>query len=255
MDAPTEQSRPTPPPKWQRATQLIQQLDGEIRDYLGRSASIETTSVLGQGVLRVLEGPPESLSLLLGDALQNLHSALDHEVHRQAAEHMGATWPGLSRCSFPTYDDAGEYAKHRQRLIGGLKPQVQSAIDCFQVCHPDAEGAASKLLLLNTLSRIDRHRLLHLTALRLEDVSLRPRVPGQRDARSPLPPPPDDGALYVDVSMALGVRFVDGPAAGENIIHTLNDLILAVAATIETLRVVELRPDPAADSRGQNDRL
>jgi hypothetical protein len=50
--------------------------------------------------------------------------------------------------------------------------------------------------------------------------------------------------VYVDVRMTLGVRFLDGPAAGENIVHTLNDLTLAVAATIEKLRVVELRPDP-----------
>lgn len=43
--------------------------------------------------------------------------------------------------------------------------------------------------------------------------------------------------------MTLAVRFVDGPAARENIIHTLNDLTIAVGATIEKLRIVELRPD------------
>jgi hypothetical protein len=43
--------------------------------------------------------------------------------------------------------------------------------------------------------------------------------------------------------MSMGVRFLDGLAIGENIIHTLNDRTAAVAATIEKLRVVELRPD------------
>jgi hypothetical protein len=245
VDAVTNGTAPTPPPKWLRATQLINQLDGEIRAYLNRNA-VPDTSVSGQVGFRILEGPPESLSLLLGDALQNLHSALDHEVHRQAAAHMGADWSGLERCAFPTFDDPREYEQQRKRRIGGLRTQVQTAIDRFQVCDPDPEPAAAKLRLLNALSRTDRHRLLHLTALRLEGVSLRPRQPGKPDERSPLPPPPDDGAVYVDVSMALGVRFLDGPAAGENIIHTLNDLTVAVAATIEKLRVVELRPDPTS---------
>jgi hypothetical protein len=227
---------PTPPPKWLRATQLINELDGEIRAYLTRSAVPETT--MGQVRLRILESPPESLSLLLGDALQNLHSALDHEVHRQAAAQKGATWSGLERCAFPTFDDPREYAAQRERLIGGLRPEVQGAIDRFQSCDTDPEPAAAKLRLLNQLSRIDRHRLLHVTALRLENVGLRARAPGRQDPESPLDPPPDDGTSYVDVRMTLGVRFADGPAAGENIIHTLNDLTLAVAATIEKLRVV-----------------
>lgn len=132
----------------------------------------------------------------------------------------------------------GEYAAQRERLIGGLRPEVQGAIDRFQSCDTDPEPAAAKLRLLNQLSRIDRHRLLHVTALRLENVGLRARAPGRQDPESPLDPPPDDGTSYVDVRMTLGVRFADGPAAGENIIHTLNDLTLAVAATIEKLRVV-----------------
>jgi hypothetical protein len=37
-----------------------------------------------------------------------------------------------------------------------------------------------------------------------------------------------------------------GTAAGENIVYTLNDLTIAVPATIENLRVVELRPDSTA---------
>jgi hypothetical protein len=39
----------------------------------------------------------------------------------------------------------------------------------------------------------------------------------------------------------------DAPLMPENIVHTLSDLTLAVAATIEKLRVVELRPDTGAD--------
>jgi hypothetical protein len=58
------------------------------------------TPVRWRVVLRILESPPESLSLLLGDALQNLHSALDHEVHRQSVARMAAPshrpWPGKS---------------------------------------------------------------------------------------------------------------------------------------------------------------
>jgi hypothetical protein len=195
--------------------------------------------------VRVLEAPPESLSLLLGEVLQNLHSALDHEMYRQAAAHAGSAWPGLERCGFPTFDDPKDYSRQRKRLIGGLKPEVQTAIDHFQACDSNPEPAAIKLRLLNDLSRIDRHRLLHLTVLSLEDLGLRQRAPGRPDEESPLPPPQDDGAIYLDVRMTLAVRFADGPAAGENIIHTLNDLTLAVAATIEKLRVVELRPEPA----------
>jgi hypothetical protein len=241
-DKTTSPSAPTPPPKWVRATQLINQLDGEIRAHLGRNAVPDTNASTGRVGLRILEGPPESLSLLLGDALQNLHSALDHEVYRQATAHMGAGWAGLERCAFPTFDDPGDYAAQRKRLIGGLRSEVQTAIDRFQVCDSDPEPAAAKIRLLNELSRIDRHRLLHLTTLNLEEVDLRGRAPGQQDAQSPLPPPPDDGFIYVDVRMTLAVRFVDGPAAGQNIIHTLNDLTRAVAATVEKLRIVELRP-------------
>jgi hypothetical protein len=198
--------------------------------------------------VRVLEAPPESLSLLLGEVLHNLRSALDHEVYRQAAAQKGAAWPGLERCAFPTFDDPQEYSQQRKRLIGGLKPEVQTAIDRFQSCDSNPEPAAIKLRLLNDLSRIDRHRLLHLTVLSLEELGLRQRAPGQPDEESPLPPPPDDGAIYLDVRMTLAARFADGPAVGENIIHVLNDLTIAVAATIEKLRVIELRPDPAAQT-------
>lgn len=109
---------PTPPPKWVRATRLIDQLDGEIRGYLDRAAVPDSTTE-GQVVLRILESPPESLSLLLGDALQNLHSALDHEVHRQSVARMAAPShrpsPGGRRSQAARADRRG-------RTVAGASP-------------------------------------------------------------------------------------------------------------------------------------
>lgn len=72
---------------------------------------------------------PIKWSLIIGDCVQNLRSALDHITCRLELDHSGKVG---TRTEFPIYDRCKPYKDARAGKIGGLSPDAQTVIDGLQ---------------------------------------------------------------------------------------------------------------------------
>jgi hypothetical protein len=107
---------------------------------------------------------PAALSVLIGDCLQDLRSALDHEVYRQAVQLKGPRWPGLEKSQFPIHTDAKSFPSVKANALAGLRREVISVIESLQPFVAPTDFDVQTLQLLNLTARVDRHRLLHVAA-------------------------------------------------------------------------------------------
>lgn len=107
----------------------------------------------------LLESPiPPGLSLLFGEWLYNLRSALDYVVWA-AAVHTSRKFPppGESALQYPIYDDASAWKRNLYRLAP-LAEHHREMLLTMQPFNSDPDG--NYLGWLNRLARIDRHRTL-----------------------------------------------------------------------------------------------
>lgn len=116
---------------------------------------------------------PEAWGLLIGDALHNYRSALDHGWWQLACHHLQRipTEDEAKQIQFPILRiggtwDSGNYRRWVGRdattFVGKLQPDKRGyAVD---VIHP--------LVALNRLSNIDKHRNIHPTVERLRTLRL-----------------------------------------------------------------------------------
>ena len=96
---------------------------------------------------------PPDIPLILGDALQNLRSTLDHLVWK-IVERAGGT-PG-THTGFPIFDDAKGYDALAPGKVEGAG---QYAIEAINRLNPYKAGN-HYLWMLHRLNNIDKHRLL-----------------------------------------------------------------------------------------------
>jgi hypothetical protein len=99
--------------------------------------------------------PPAALSLIIGDALFNLRSALDHLAQQFYLLGTGST-ASARRPAFPIYESVKEYADESPRKVKGMR---QDAVDFITAAKP-YKGGNDALWRLNELNNIDKHRLL-----------------------------------------------------------------------------------------------
>ena len=106
--------------------------------------------------------PPIELSVVVGDFLHNLRSALDSLVcglvRRMAPS---------STCSgrqFPIFTDPDKYLAARNQMLRGVSPEARTIVDALQPhMRPEGTRALDPLWILNTLNNHDKHRTTHLT--------------------------------------------------------------------------------------------
>lgn len=96
---------------------------------------------------------PVEFSLILGDALFNLRSSLDHAVCR-IIESSGKT-PDTHAC-FPIFETPEKFEAGLARCVNGMR---QNAVDAIRRIQPYKAGNKA-LWVLNRLNVIDKHRLL-----------------------------------------------------------------------------------------------
>jgi hypothetical protein len=119
----------------------------------------------GSGTLALTFPPaPTTISVIIGDCLQDLRSALDHEIYRQSQQLNGPQWPGLAQTQFPIHADSKTFRIVRQNVLAGLPPEVVHVVESLQPYAAPLDPAAPTLELLHLAARIDRHRLLHVAA-------------------------------------------------------------------------------------------
>lgn len=138
-------------------------------------ATFEHNAASGEQIVRIQISdvqPPLEWSILLGEVLHNLRSALDHVVWQLILHDGGQPRPKVS--GFPVYTDEPSYRRSGrgggQQMIDGIKGPGRSIIDGAQ---PFAEGQRAKLTalyMLNELWNIDKHRTLHLMRM-MSDVA------------------------------------------------------------------------------------
>lgn len=110
---------------------------------------------------------PISVSTILGDALQNLRSALDHLAYQLFLAGTGGTQEGF-HIYFPIFDSAADYAKGAARKIRGLRAEAIRAIDEIKPYR----GGNGALWRLHKLNNADKHRLLLTVGARYESMNI-----------------------------------------------------------------------------------
>lgn len=124
----------------------------------------------------LLESPiPPELSVLFGEWLYNLRSALDYVVWA-AAVHTSRKYPptGESALQYPIYDDASSWKRNLYRLAP-LAEHHREMLLTMQPFNSDPDG--NYLGWLNRLARIDRHRTLAVSTARVAEAEPAVAVP------------------------------------------------------------------------------
>jgi hypothetical protein len=96
---------------------------------------------------------PVGIGLIVGDALHNLRSTLDHLAWQLVLEAGSAP---TSSTSFPIFDDAAKYGRGALSKLAGMR---QSAIDAIAAIKP-YKGGNDTLWRLHRLNNVDKHRLV-----------------------------------------------------------------------------------------------
>lgn len=178
-----------PDSAWQiklaRAEEHIDDLAGQIGVFV-RSGTYQVEAEQGADPLetvyrlRMSQPIPRRFSAVVGDALNNMRSALDCAIYGLACRNMGRelTPAEEAACQFPIYGVSAELdAFFRRRYIPELLGPNEDAIRAVQPgalhdylaaqggtgLHPrEEEVAYDSLTLLSRLTKIDKHRRLHV---------------------------------------------------------------------------------------------
>jgi hypothetical protein len=117
---------------------------------------------------QVLRKPPSHLSLIIGDCLHNLRSALDNLAFELALEHtQGPMSKEIEEASaFPIQHLQTKKSNKRFKdMTEGIDPKAKQAIADLQPYNRGAKFASDSLWQLNELSRRDKHRLPPVASL------------------------------------------------------------------------------------------
>ena len=223
---------------------VVEEVKYDARDLLGAAAIAHIFRV------HVHRERPE-WGLLIGDCVHNLRSSLDHLVWQLAGGR------GNTKTEFPIARDSKWYESNAPKKFPHVGPDARKIIKSFQPCYRrpnDPEG--DPLWVLNDLANIDKHRLLHTTAVayiphygglppdKPSDVILgvqfpmgrRPFHDGAEIARYNITresgePPPD---MKVEVEFAFDITFdPKGPARGAPLLPGIQGLRNAVFDVLE----------------------
>lgn len=105
----------------------------------------------------------EDISLIAGDCIHNLRSALDHLVYAIAVhESSQDPPPDARRLAFPITCKPSEFADARRR-IKSLSDSVRAAIEAVQPYNRPHPEFPPLLGLLGEFDDLDKHRLLQVT--------------------------------------------------------------------------------------------
>lgn len=160
----------------------INRLENEVREFFdGRSyvavAEYDPKTIWHVARLKINKSTPdERWSLVVGDAVQNLRSALDHAVYRLAIASSKSDPPPDERSiEFPIFKEEkgqGGFLARGRPKIAGIDPKAAAVIEGLQ---PFKAGnyAEDPLWLLQELNIVDKHRRIHVTAAMAKVASLR----------------------------------------------------------------------------------
>jgi hypothetical protein len=145
--------------KTERAYQHVTNLHARLKAFLDTSPYqiiIDDDSETGDRVFRVrkIADVPIEINAILGDAIHNLRSALDHLVCQLVEVNGGKAG---TQTAYPIYDTSKEYMSKSPRKIKGMSGAAAHFIDATE---PYKEGLGHDIWRLHRLDIVDKHRLL-----------------------------------------------------------------------------------------------
>lgn len=116
--------------------------------------------------------PADQCAVVLGDALHNFRSALDHVAWELATRHKGGTPSGST--AFPVRARRADFdAPSVARALADVSEADRERITNLQPFRQAfTHGSEHPLVSLNAMSNHDKHRLLHFAALGPQQISL-----------------------------------------------------------------------------------
>ena len=167
-----------------RAYEHIEDVKQLAQDWLGTDAytvAREIDPETGHTVCkaRIKGQPPVEIGLVVGDAVHNLRSALDHAVYALAERHLGPLpIEAQERLAFPIVGNQNskgqpadgsvifqELLTGRRRLVELLPDNVLRYIESIQPYRWEGEGFRHHWLwFVHDLDRIDKHRRIHVAS-------------------------------------------------------------------------------------------
>lgn len=125
------------------------------------------------------ESPPRELELLLGDAVQNVRSSLDYLVVALADATSGQKLAvdQINKLQFPITTSKAKYDQAAKRWLAGLDAKYVTRIEEVQpyqrlaytgTTHQAPPPEMDFLAILSDLSNHDKHRRLHVTAVKAD---------------------------------------------------------------------------------------
>jgi hypothetical protein len=120
------------------------------------------------------------ISVIAGEVLQSLRSALDHLAYQLVLVGTGQSGP-FNYVYFPIFDSA---AKYKAGKLGQIKGMRQDAIDAIDAIKP-YKGGNDTLWRLHKLNIVDKHRLLVTVGSQMRSLDLGALM------SSDMPPLPD----------------------------------------------------------------
>lgn len=159
--------------KVKRAKEHVADLDRQIRTFLDTNpykVGTKRNPHTRQLVYHVtsVETTPDCLSLLAGDAIQNLMSALDHLAYQLVCSDTRDKPPKPERIYFPIRNSADEYEDRKRGKMEGASDETFKAIDTLK----PYKGGNDLLWVLFRLNNIEKHRLLITVGSMFQSVDL-----------------------------------------------------------------------------------
>lgn len=166
--------------KIKRAREHLKSLDHSIASYFASKpyrtfrefAPHTEKGWLIRGIT-ITQEPPEQISLIGGDAVQNLRASLDYIAHQLVAANGGTP---SKRTSFPIFESRTLYnqaVSNRQKRaidLRGISDLALAEIERLQPYQRGNDAADHPLWLLKELSDIDKHRRLHITVAHVSGI-------------------------------------------------------------------------------------
>lgn len=160
--------------KIERANKHIADLSLKVADFLGGNPyhavpKYHVKEDITAFVLDRWEDVPEPIPEIIGDALHNLRSALDHLANTLVERGVQSEIkrPDKPRTYFPICESSKKYEAEAPRKVEGMR---QPDIDAIALLKPYL-GGTDILWGLHTLDIIDKHRMIVTTGSAVESIS------------------------------------------------------------------------------------
>lgn len=112
-----------------------------------------------------------NINLLAGEIVYQLRSALDHTIHQLVlADGHGEKLAGSRRHQFPIFETEVGYRTRAPAMIDGVSPSVGRLIKDAQPFASTLAASAHPLWILQDLSNTDKHRVIPVSVVALEEL-------------------------------------------------------------------------------------